>query len=61
MNTSPHLERCPFCGGRPRLYTIAEEHPSSPCTFYVVRCSKCEANIETESMVDSVSRWNRRI
>lgn len=58
----PFLEKCPFCGGEARYYTMLDEYPYSPCKYYIVRCRQCEATIEsTTNKRDVVSKWNRRM
>ena len=60
--TEPFIEKCPFCGGEARYYTLLDEYPYSPTTFHIVRCNECETTIEsTTSLSDVVSRWNRRV
>ena len=62
MITEPFLEPCPFCGGEARYYTVLDEYPYSPCRHHVVRCDQCEVEMDsTVSLVDAVSKWNRRV
>ena len=53
------LKSCPFCGGN--AYTHISYKIHSHKVRYVVKCSKCNANMEYRSEDAAIVAWNRRV
>ena len=56
------LRPCPFCGAPAEYTQYSYDHPSAPCTYHLVRCTKCCAKVETTTTTaDAMGQWNRRV
>lgn len=54
MNTNEQLKPCPFCGGKPKIYTFANEE-------YYVKCDGCYARTDLYDSENCAKKaWNRR-
>lgn len=60
-HTITELKRCPFCGGKAKLY---RDRPIgvSPCMVKPhVECTECTASMYASSAIQVVEAWNRRV
>jgi len=60
---------CPFCGGPAESQTIIEPSREMPCSFEVIRCSRCKCTTpelehldKDQDPFDELKKiWNRRL